>query len=453
MAIQINKKWFDLFNDHILKKGYLSYFDDEIIENEIENDTISAIVVGQENYKVTINLDDQEIKEMTCTCRYAEKGNRCKHMVAVLFETDQAAISEFEKQDDLHTHLSLLQEHDLSNFQFFDDQEYIEDDIALKDNYQKDYSYQKDNGLNNEFIIDQLSQIVEALPEEMVKNHLIDQILSSKQQLEQFTYSLFGFINIEFDTSIIETYTSKITKLYEDYDITSSPTEDNQIAFLNNITNYIIKDIKPLYQQKEYSTLLKVASYCLYIISHATDDYFSIKQAEENLVNEVLQIWVVLYQLNDQQIIDELFKTIYYYQNYNPDAMIDYYIDQFLYDYFDQTYEYLLYKLERAHQKIAYLNDKKEAIGSNGLLTLWCERCFDLLIELEVDNETLDNFIHEHYNIREFRIFLIDRYIEFTDYYEALVVLKDSIELDKDYKDLISEYQKKIDDISKFMNN
>ena len=55
---------------------------------------ISATVSGTELYEVEIFLDHDEVYDMDCDCPYAEDGNYCKHMAAVLYELENTDITE-----------------------------------------------------------------------------------------------------------------------------------------------------------------------------------------------------------------------------------------------------------------------------------------------------------------------------------------------------------------------
>lgn len=42
-----------------------------------------AEVEGTEDYEVDIEITDGEIRDMYCSCPYADDGNYCKHMAVV----------------------------------------------------------------------------------------------------------------------------------------------------------------------------------------------------------------------------------------------------------------------------------------------------------------------------------------------------------------------------------
>lgn len=79
------KFWKDWFQPHILERGR-TYFDEgRVSELERTEDGYAAIVAGTEEYEVEILLEGDSIEDMLCDCPYAEDGNACKHMAAVLF--------------------------------------------------------------------------------------------------------------------------------------------------------------------------------------------------------------------------------------------------------------------------------------------------------------------------------------------------------------------------------
>ncbi len=82
------KSWKDWFQPHILERGR-AYFDEgRVSELERTEDGYAAIVDGTEEYEVEILLDGGSIEDMVCDCPFAEDGNYCKHMAAVLFAVD-----------------------------------------------------------------------------------------------------------------------------------------------------------------------------------------------------------------------------------------------------------------------------------------------------------------------------------------------------------------------------
>lgn len=81
--------WQKLFSPWILERGR-NYWDDDRVESlRQDGNTVTAVVCGTEDYDVEIEIGrGGNVAYMSCTCPYAEEGNNCKHMAAVLFAID-----------------------------------------------------------------------------------------------------------------------------------------------------------------------------------------------------------------------------------------------------------------------------------------------------------------------------------------------------------------------------
>ena len=79
-------QWKRLFKTHILERG-IEYYYEGCVQNLQKNGSkVTATVCGSEDYKVEIVLENDNVADMYCSCPYAESGNNCKHMAAVLYE-------------------------------------------------------------------------------------------------------------------------------------------------------------------------------------------------------------------------------------------------------------------------------------------------------------------------------------------------------------------------------
>ena len=77
--------WQDLFSTTILGRGR-TYYNAGRVKNLAKNNSChSAVVTGTEEYNVVISYEGDKIASMTCNCPYAQSGERCKHMAAVLY--------------------------------------------------------------------------------------------------------------------------------------------------------------------------------------------------------------------------------------------------------------------------------------------------------------------------------------------------------------------------------
>ena len=74
-----------LFAPHILDGGYYYFIDNAVTGLKDKDGIITARVEGTTMYDVTIEHDGPDIIDMECSCPYAEGGNNCKHMAAVIY--------------------------------------------------------------------------------------------------------------------------------------------------------------------------------------------------------------------------------------------------------------------------------------------------------------------------------------------------------------------------------
>lgn len=85
--------WKKLFTKTILERG-MGYYQNGAVEIKSADDRlIEAEVEGSETYNVSIWLEDGAVDDMSCDCPYADDGNNCKHMAAVLFAAEKLKLN------------------------------------------------------------------------------------------------------------------------------------------------------------------------------------------------------------------------------------------------------------------------------------------------------------------------------------------------------------------------
>lgn len=87
--------WQRLFTPWILERGR-NYRDDGCVTRVHQDEnTVTAVVSGTEDYDVQIEMShDGEILHMSCSCPYAQGGDNCKHMAAVLFAIEKGGLEQ-----------------------------------------------------------------------------------------------------------------------------------------------------------------------------------------------------------------------------------------------------------------------------------------------------------------------------------------------------------------------
>lgn len=132
--------------EHILDRG-ADYFEMGNIENveKVDVGEFSAIVLGSEEYSVFLKFDRQdEIMEHSCNCPY-DRGNFCKHLVAVLFYLKKGADSKLITENllpELMVELEVLDKEELVDLILH----FSKRNKPLRDDLRKYFELDKDPG-------------------------------------------------------------------------------------------------------------------------------------------------------------------------------------------------------------------------------------------------------------------------------------------------------------------
>ncbi|MCD8170322.1 MAG: SWIM zinc finger family protein [Clostridiales bacterium] len=93
-------EWESLFSPRILVRGMDYYESGAVMEMVRTEGGYRALVEGTEDYEVEIDIKDNQVQHMRCTCPYAAEGYNCKHMAAVLYEAEEGGVLEMSPTAD-----------------------------------------------------------------------------------------------------------------------------------------------------------------------------------------------------------------------------------------------------------------------------------------------------------------------------------------------------------------
>ena len=77
--------WERSFSPQILSRGRNYYQNGAVSQLTRNAKGYTAVVEGTEDYCVEVEMEGSTVEFMDCDCPYAEDGNNCKHMAAVLY--------------------------------------------------------------------------------------------------------------------------------------------------------------------------------------------------------------------------------------------------------------------------------------------------------------------------------------------------------------------------------
>ena len=389
------KSWKDLFRTHILERG-LNYYEEGYVTSLEQNLTgYTAVVVGTENYDVEIEILDNRVYDMTCTCPYAAEGNYCKHMAAVLYEIEEG-----------------------------------EPDTKIPGNYLQ--KVQEQNKELQEIIagipIDELQEIVfsQANSDEFLYNRIMTKyapitpchMIRLKQQVNDIGYHYSdrgGFVDYYHATD----YTDAL--------------------------NTLLDENVPLLLEKNYRMEAFELVNCIFyeIGNRDIDDSDG---GTSFVADNCYEYWqTILQECNDKEK-ENMFQ---WFQDHQENYVIDYledYISDFLLNEFHDE-ELLQKKLHMLDEKIVkfqkenYSGDSYSAYYGmvNNIITRIC-----LMEELSYSKQEIKEYRQKYRNFSEIRKMEIQEYLSDKKYEEAIAVLKESKKLDADKAGLVAEYSQQL---------
>ena len=108
------------FPERILKRGY-EYYKNGCVENiSIQEDLITADIIGTKTYKAYIEIEDDILLDAGCSCPYASDGIYCKHIAALLYHINDEDINKVNtnnsKNQDLYSIIKQIDKTKLEKF-------------------------------------------------------------------------------------------------------------------------------------------------------------------------------------------------------------------------------------------------------------------------------------------------------------------------------------------------
>lgn len=385
-------KWKTLFDKKILERGR-DYFENGAVEElELNEDTITAIVSGNDDYDVDITVENGNIADIECTCPYSADGYRCKHMAAVLYAYE--AMSESQKNS-------------------------------------------KKSTLSPEELIDRAD-------EETVRIFLLKALKNDKDLLLKFRIEMnrgSGKVDLEPYKQRIRAIIRKYSDKYGFIDYHGA------YGFIRDVLNILHNDIEYL-SQSNLSEALELSCYLFVEVSDVEMDDSDGGLAEFG--DYVVEAWEKMLRKADKKLQMQMFQ---WFKQHLDGSVIDYmedFIESALFDNFNEQ-EFLLQKLEFVDEMIS-LPDKS-AYESEYRKEHWILRRIKVMMQMEMSSDEIIKFCNKHYALRSVRKFLADMYENMGDYEQEIAVLEESLRLDAEYRGIVHNCHEKLMEIYRRLGN
>ena len=377
--------WKGLFDKKILARGREYYNDDQVSELDISDDEINAVVYGSEEYEVSIGLENGGVGDMYCDCPYAEDGDHCKHMAAVLYA-----------------------------YEAFGN---VPEKKAKK----------------------------EILPEELIKNAddktIRSFLLKALKNDERLLMSFRTAIMKPSDSVDVQGYKKRIDRAIKRHGGRYGYIDYNEADdFIDEMTAILHNEIVPLSAHHPADAV----ELTLYLFKETSDvDIDDSNDVLGYFGSEALEELKGILETADSGSKQQIF---YSFMEYLDGSVIDYmedYIESIFFENFDEP-DYLKIKLELCDKRLKGVTADER---NNYSAKKWIMHRLDIMKQLGCTDEEIYDFCSEYRNLSFVRKYLVDMMIERKDYDHAIELLKASIKIDSEWSGLVHDHHLKLKEL------
>lgn len=375
------RDWQSNFTRRILQRGRAYYEDGAVLHLDKTPEGYSGVVCGSDDYEVNLQVEDGQLLDMSCTCPYAEQGEACKHMAAVLY---QITLGEPDLEDAPEPEPTA-------------------------------------------------AELVEALSEEQLRQFL-------RQLAEENEDIRFRLATLSPQTELtltqIQQQIEHLLDTYTDRDgfLDYEGAYDCCCALAD-----LLEDVVPILVAQGQTSLAFQATYAA--LCKLSEQEMDDSDGSFGVVREACLSYWEDWCRNSPEMEQEIFTFLMDKLRVGVNWMIKDVLEGFLSTHFHQSamleekwarHQSLLRQLEQEDKTTSY-SYAHEVM--NGLA---------ILEELHRDEATLEAYRREHWSVSDIRRSVIDRAIREGDLSTAISVLQESKELDCDHVGLVDGYSEKL---------
>lgn len=392
--------WCDFFQMQVLDKGFAYYQEKRVKNYKADDACIQANVRGSEEYDISINLVDENIGEMKCNCPYAQEGNYCKHMAAVLFfmEGQKGADETKEKIGNM-----------------------IQPSVSENTIY----------------------QMTKNADETVVKEFLAAILENDEKLFHRFKLLVMSEISNE----DVKQYKRQINLIFNRYSGRDKFIDYYHArGFISELEGFLNEDIQGLLKAKQYKETFELTNYLFLKVSkQAMDD----SDGGIGLLTDICWgIWEDVLEYCGEKLKKEMF---HWFVKHLDGSLIDYmeeHLESFLFAHFNEK-QFLDDKLKLIEQKLQLYDEETGSWSGSYYRGKWTLRYLELLKVQNVSQEKIWDYCKAHLDLHEVRDFYIEELFKHNNTEEAIEILKDGKEKEKGYRGLVHKYSLRLKELYK----
>ena len=387
--------WKDLFREHILARGEVYYYDGAVQELHKTERGYQAVVEGTEDYEVDIEIEEGQVCEMYCSCPYAEDGNHCKHMAAVLFEIEE------QNEGDI-----------LAEGSFPDDQK------------------------------KEVEEIIEGIPEEKLRS-FVREIAAKNNEIRNMLVTRYA---VQIDDKQMNRLKQGVDQLVRQYGDRSGFIDyRNALDFIWAMENYLEDKADTLMERNCYQQAFELTNYVFKIIGNIDMD--DSDGGISQLANLCYDKWKEILENCTEEEKNEMFS--WFMSHLSCNYVVDY-MEEYMEDFL--THEFR--NREMSEKKMKYLDERIEAqASSTDCGSTWSARYgyenniikrLELMEQLNFPKEEIREYRRQHWRFSAVRELEIQENLDSGKMDEAIQILQESKILDIEYPGLIAWYSEQL---------
>lgn len=387
--------WKDLFQEHILDRGESYYFDGAVLELHKTEHGYHGVVEGTEDYEVDIEMEGGRICEMYCSCPYAEGGNNCKHMAAVLFEIEEQS----------------------------------EEDILTEETCQDDQEQE-------------VEEIIERIPEEELRS-FVKEIAAQNSEIRNILMTRYA---VKIDEKQMDLLKQGVNQHVWEYGDRSGYIDyRNAWDFCWALENYLEDKVDTLIDRKCYRQAFELTNYVFRTIGNIDID--DSDGGTSQVANACYDKWKEILENCSEEEKNEMFSWFMSHLSCN-------YVIDYLEDYME---DFLTHEFQNREMLEKMLKDLDERIEMQALSTdcgsTWSVRHgyenniikrLELMERLDFPEEEIREYRRRHWRFSAVRELEIQENLDNGNLDEAIWILQESKTLDKEYPGLVARYSEQL---------
>lgn len=390
--------WGKIFKKHILDRGYNYYFEGVVEDLRKQQDSLTATVCGTKEYEVEVTFAGDRIEDMQCSCPYAESGEYCKHMAAVLYEWEDYDCVEEEGRCDEPMK-----------------QKEVEENSVM--------------------------EIVSNATEEEVRKFLTQVLEKDEKLLERFK----KLLRPEISKGDIKNYKRQINSIVRSFlgrEQFINYYEANY--FIEEIDAFLYEDVQMLLDNGWYLEAFELTTYIFVTIGNVDID--DSDGGIGILASHCYEIWLDILKRVELKAKKSMYE---WFTSHLDGTIVDY-----LEEYIEKVLMNEFFELEFTDAKLKFTNQKAKELG-NGADTWsanyhagkWALRHLQLMEQNNGDGENIEKYCREYWKYSDVRKYWIDKCIREKNYENAIEVLLESQKIDSEYRGLVCQHSNKLKEV------